>query len=575
MTLSLRQRILWWSVASTLLIMLPAFLLVDEIIGSTIERDERENVIAAARLLVELQGSEVDELLDRTAGIAAAPTLRAAVETADPPTIRENLDALLRGAGMDWLAVTTPDGALLAATDGAPPLDRAASLVESARFFDSAELLHDGGRLVQLHGSGIFFGSTQLGVVLGGVAIDAERVERMETATRQRVAFLGPGMVFAADPELTDALRPDLIAAWDTASSDADALEGDVREFTLAGERYIGSAIPLPDGRGGTVGRLVTFRSLEAAMAPARFVRYALLGIAAVGLLFAFAASYVLARRVSAPVSRLLDETVRLGSGDLDHPVAPERDIEMGRLSLGFEQMRRSLRSAQQELVRAERLSAVGRAASAIVHDIKQPVTVIQGHVGLLEQNWDDDSTRAEDFQTIRHQLRRLDGMMREVLDFASGTESMHPTSGSVRELLDYIEKSVRPLLRDSPVSLDVEHGYDGNWTLDFPRTQRLLENLVRNAVAALKDRGGSVVLRSHANGKGLRLEVADDGPGIPEAIRDNLFEPFVTHGKKEGTGLGLAIVKAFAERQGGTVRYETSSSGTRFIVDFPAGVVA
>ena len=561
--------------ASTLIIMLPAFLLVDEIIRNTIARDQRENVIAATRLLAELQASEFDELLDRTASLASAPTLRAAVETADPSTIRENLDALLARAGLDWLAVTTPDGAVLAATDGAPALADATSLVTAARFYDSAELWQVEGRLIQVHGSGIFFGSTQLGVVLGGATIGADRVERMETATRQRVAFLAGGDIVASGPSLTDAERADLIAAWDApAEGTPDPAEGDVREITLAGERHIASAIPLPDGRGDTAGRLVTFRSLEAAMAPARFVRYALLGIAGVGLLFALAASYVLARRVSAPINRLLAQTVRLGSGDLDHPVASERDVEMGRLALGFEQMRRSLRSAQQELVRAERLSAVGRAASAIIHDIKQPVTVIQGHVSLLEEDWEDENARTQDFGTIKHELKRLNAMMGEILDFASGSDSTNAATGSVPDLLDEVAHAVRPLLHGSGVSLDVEHGHTGSWTLDFPRTRRLVENLVRNAVAALRD-GGSVVLRSEATQERLRLEVVDNGAGIPEEIRDTLFEPFVTHGKKEGTGLGLAIVKAFAERQGGTIRYETSSSGTRFIVDFPPGAAS
>ena len=115
-----------------------------------------------------------------------------------------------------------------------------------------------------------------------------------------------------------------------------------------------------------------------------------------------------------------------------------------------------------------------------------------------------------------------------------------------------------------------MDHGYTGRWSLDFPRTRRALENLVRNAASAVEP-GGSVRLRSRETSSGLSLVVEDTGPGIPEAIRENLFEPFVTHGKTEGTGLGLAIVKAFTERQGGSVRFETSSAGTRFLLDFPA----
>ena len=572
MALSLRRRILWWSVASTLVIVLAAFLLVDGIIRNTIGSDQRENLVAGTRLVSQLQASAVDEYLDRTASLATAPTLRAAVETGDPSTIRENLDALLAGAATDWIAVLSPAGELLAATDSTPSLERAAPLVESSRFFDSAELWPLEGRLEQVHASGIFFGSTQLGVVLGGIAIDEARVAQMEAGTQQRVAFLAGRDVVAADSTIGERARADLARVWSVpASAVTDASDDghDVREFELDGERYMGTSIPLPDGRGGDAGRLVTFRSLDAAMQPARTVRYALLGVAAAGLLFAFGASYVLARRVTSPVNRLLAETVRLGSGDLGNPVEPEHDDELGRLALGFETMRRSLKGAQEELVRSERLSAVGRAASAIVHDIKQPVTVIQGHVELLQEDWADEAARNEDLGTITRELGRLNGMMDEVLDFARGAESLRLTSGSVRELLDEVARAVRPLLKAGDVRLTVEHGYEGTWTLDFARTHRLLENLVRNAIGALRG-SGAVTLCSRIDDGVLELEVEDDGPGIPAEIRETLFEPFVTHGKREGTGLGLAIVKAFTERQGGTVRFETSDAGTRFIVRFP-----
>ena len=569
MALSLRRRILWWSVASTLVIVLAAFLIVDGIIRRTIARDQRETLIAAARLVEQLQALTVDDFLERTASLATAPTLRAAVETGDPSTIRENLDALLAGAATDWLAVTDPAGRLLAATDRTPPLDDAGALIESARFFDSAEIWHRAGQLIQVHASGMFFGSTQLGVVLSGVAISEERVAEMETGTQQRVAFLAGGHVVAADSALSPRAREDLARAWLTQPADSAAGRHVVREFALAGERHLGAAIPLPDGRGGNAGWLVTFRSLDAALQPARTVRYALLGVAAVGLILAFGASYVLARRVTTPVNRLLAETVRLGSGDLGNPVEVEHDDELGRLALGFESMRRSLRNAQEELVRAERLSAVGRAASAIVHDIKQPVTVIQGHIELLRDDWDDERARDDDLEVINQELGRLTGMMGEVLDFARGAESMHPSEGSVRDLVDSVARAVRPSAREKGVSIVVEPGYAETWTLDFPRTRRVIENLVRNALGVLRP-GGVVVLRSSVSDGTLRLEVEDDGPGIPAEIRDTLFEPFVTHGKHEGTGLGLAIVKAFVERQGGTVRYETSGAGTRFIVEFP-----
>jgi signal transduction histidine kinase len=295
--------------------------------------------------------------------------------------------------------------------------------------------------------------------------------------------------------------------------------------------------------------------------------------IALAGVMLALISSFLLSRRVTTPVNRLLEDTIRLGSGNLDDPIVPAGKDEIGALARGFEQMRCSLRTAREELLRAERLSAIGRVASAIVHDIRQPVNVIQGHVAMLR--YDTDPTqREEDLAVIESQLERLNAMMSEILDFVRGAETTNPASGSIPDLLEEVTGAVRPILKEKRISLSVEPGYTGEWRLDHQRTRRVLENLVRNAAAAAGP-GGRVAIRSDATENGLRLEVEDSGPGIPEPIREHIFEPFVTFGKKEGTGLGLAIVKSFTEKQGGTVRFETSPGGTRFLLEFPGDKAA
>jgi signal transduction histidine kinase len=107
---------------------------------------------------------------------------------------------------------------------------------------------------------------------------------------------------------------------------------------------------------------------------------------------------------------------------------------------------------------------------------------------------------------------------------------------------------------------------------LDYQRTTRALGNLVRNAAAAMANAGlgKTIRLRSLRENGRLLLEVADDGPGIPVEIRETLFEPFVTRGKREGTGLGLAIVKNIVESQGGRVGFQSSRDGTTFRMELP-----
>lgn len=579
MTFSLRQRILWWSVLSSLVILLVTFLFVDEAFRSTILADQRENIAAGARLAAELQDSEIGASLDRTASIAATPTLKAALETGDPETIRQNLEILLEASGMEWLAATGPDGTGVVATSAAP-LDRLSSaraLASEARFYDTGDLWGIGDRLVQVHASGIFLGATHLGALISGAMIGPDRVDRLETATRQGIVFVAGGRVAAGGASLTPAARSEIARQWAASPSDAPAPSSGhdtIREFSLFGDQFLTAAIPLPSATGRQVGSLVAFRSLDEALRPLRTLRLALLVIAIAGVLLAFGSSYVLSRRVTRPVNRLLQETIRLGSGTLDRPIHPERDDEIGKLAEGFDRMRLSLLGAQEDLVRAERLSALGRVASAIVHDFRQPVMVIQGHVSLLKQDWEDEAQRMEDLSTIESELNRMNTMMGEILDYARGGDRIEFTCASIPELLEEVARSIRPAFRARRVAVEVEHGFGGSWNLDFPRTRRILENLVRNAAFAVEE-DGVVKLSSELSDAGLRITVGDTGPGIPEAIRDRLFEPFVTHGKLEGTGLGLAIVKAFTERQGGAVRFETSGEGTEFILDFPVRVAA
>lgn len=585
MKLSLRNRILWWSAGTTLALLFATIVLVDDAFRSTILHEQELGLVAQARLISEIHQAEVSAGIDQTVALAAIPTVKAAVETGDPPTIRQNLDLLIEEAPFDWLLLTTPDGSLIAATSDAPitsmDADRTRRLTEEAIYYDTADLLRTELGIVEVYATSVTVAGQPVAILLAGVQIGADRIERFEAATEQQIAIISGRDLVAGGIELDQAGRTELTAAWmvdESAirSGDAPAMPtvASVREFELGGREFIGAIIPLPDSAGSQVACVVAFRPLDEAMMPARTLRNTLLGIGLAGLLIALAASFMVARRVTRPVDRLLEETVRLGGGDLDTPIAQIGDDEIGRLAAGFESMRRSLKETREELVRAERLSALGQAASAIVHDFRQPVTVIQGHISLLRMDLDDVDAREEDIVVIEEQISRLNTMMSEILDFARGSDAMNPTAGSVQALIDDVTGSVRPLFSQQQIALDVVPSYPGEWILDFPRTRRVLENLVRNAAAAVGP-GGSVTLKSVQENGHLSILVEDTGPGIPVEIRERLFEPFVTHGKREGTGLGLAIVKTFTEKQGGTVTVETSDKGTRFRLDFPRQLAA
>ena len=195
---------------------------------------------------------------------------------------------------------------------------------------------------------------------------------------------------------------------------------GEAREFAIGEERFLGVSLPVLGARNERVGSLVVFRSLDAAVAPVRQLRTYLLVVGLGGILLAVTFSVALTRTVTRPVSRLLEETGRLGAGNLDEPIRPLDDDEIGMLATGFERMRVSLKDARAELIRRERLSAVGQAASALVHDFAQPVTLISAHAEFLAMSEGDAEADRQEIEGIRSGVRSIQTMMREVLDSPS-----------------------------------------------------------------------------------------------------------------------------------------------------------
>lgn len=244
----------------------------------------------------------------------------------------------------------------------------------------------------------------------------------------------------------------------------------------------------------------------------------------------------------------------------------------MGRLANTFNQMRVSLQATQRELIQRERLSAIGQTASSIVHDLRNPLSVIQLRVELMRQDTEMAARHEKPLLALAEAGNRMASMIEELLEFSRGEAPLEtvpcPVGKIVEEALGNLSLSWTgqfPVEVEGDMSLKV-------WA-DQGKLARALVNFVQNSGEAMEGKG-KVEIRAQAVGSVVQLEVADNGPGIPPAIRDRIFEPFVTAGKRRGTGLGLSIVKKVVERHGGRMTFETQSGvGTRFIVELPLAV--
>jgi signal transduction histidine kinase/putative methionine-R-sulfoxide reductase with GAF domain len=223
---------------------------------------------------------------------------------------------------------------------------------------------------------------------------------------------------------------------------------------------------------------------------------------------------------------------------------------------------------------RGERLTAIGRLLSQVIHDFKTPMTVMSGYVQLMADA-DDPAQRQEFSELILAQFDVLTAMQREVLEFARGERALFVRRVYMRKFFGELERQLRIEVGHAggaPIELKVHVDSKLVARFDEARVARAIHNLARNAIEAMRDKGGVLGITAELRGAELLITVSDTGPGIPKEVEGRLFQSFVTAGKRGGTGLGLAIVKKIAEDHGGRVDLESSKAGARFTLVLPQG---
>jgi signal transduction histidine kinase len=223
----------------------------------------------------------------------------------------------------------------------------------------------------------------------------------------------------------------------------------------------------------------------------------------------------------------------------------------------------------KEEKMKADRLSAIGNMMSTIVHDLRTPMNNIYGFVDLMLEE-DDKETREEYAEIVNEQIKILTNMTTDVLDFAKGKTTILP----VKHPVDKLIKNFAKFFEDDTK----RKGYNFEWAvntssmiyIDPEKINRVFMNIMKNALEAMK-KGGTFSITADDHDGGVLFSLKDTGMGIPEEIRDKLFDSFVTSGKKGGTGLGLAIVKKVIEEHKGKIEVESETGvGTTFKLFFP-----
>jgi signal transduction histidine kinase len=232
----------------------------------------------------------------------------------------------------------------------------------------------------------------------------------------------------------------------------------------------------------------------------------------------------------------------------------------------------------EETLRRNEKLAAVGRLAGALAHEVNNPLAAVTNLIFLLEHHSALDEQARAFVKQAAAELSRVSHIVRATLSFYR--ESAKPVEVRLSELADSVVDIYVRQITDKSIEIDRQYVFDGV-IHSFPgELRQVLLNVVGNALDAAPV-GGNVTLRVstarnwRTGAAGVRITIADNGPGIPQEHRGRLFEPFFTTKGEKGTGLGLWVTRGIVEKQGGSIRVRSTSgkerSGTVFSVFLPA----
>ncbi|PIE33628.1 hypothetical protein CSA56_10965 [candidate division KSB3 bacterium] len=228
-----------------------------------------------------------------------------------------------------------------------------------------------------------------------------------------------------------------------------------------------------------------------------------------------------------------------------------------------------------EEKLRMERLSTIGNLAGEIIHDLKGPMTTILGFAELLGGEVCNVQEQSEYSSIIASEVGQMVEMVEEILEFARGDKmKLNLKPCDIQEFVAEVMKLLEKTFSDQKIQLITKLHCKKTMYADADKLKRVFYNIANNAKEALQE-GGRFSINTYAHEKThIEFRLADSGTGIPEHVKDNIFEPFVTYGKKRGTGLGMSISKKIITDHGGDIWVESEEGmGTIFYFTVPIAV--
>lgn len=344
------------------------------------------------------------------------------------------------------------------------------------------------------------------------------------------------------------------------------------------GHQVVGAYEFLPDFNWVLITEMIT----EEAFAPLKMIARNTIIAAVIALLFLLIFALLISRTLTAPIERLADASLKVADGNFAVQVnEDERTDEIGTLTSQFNRMvlsigdsREKLKQSHARLAQAQKMAAIGELASGIVHEMRNPLSVIKMNLRLLQRKPDHDPDRdpivSEQIELATQEANRLEKMLSELLDYSKPVE-LNYVKVPITEVARRAVESISSISEESDVVIEIHFNTtEGSYIwADKELLTRVLSNLLLNSIQA--SASGSVVSLKFADySEGVQIDVIDKGRGMNKIVVERLFDTFFTT-RENGVGLGMSNVKKIVEAHGGTIEVHSEENiGTTVTILFP-----
>lgn len=528
---------------------------------SQTEADLQSDLAGAATLVSEQIHSQFDNVARTARLIADLPKFKAALDTADLPTLIPIAADYRSQAGADLFMVTGRRGEQLAVIGemgtrpaSSPSEDAGAEPRPGLAFW-----LHPAG-VLEVVSVPVPLGPEILGTLSIGTLLDDRRAAQFKALSGADIAFAMGGVVRSST----------LGAASHAALAPLASTTGRAR-IVIEGEEYVAVTQPL-----GSLAdpAAIIMRSRSERLRTLSAIQATLAGIAIGATLLAIVVSYGVARTITRPLASITDHMRQLAvTGDLtrkiptrDHGGWDDDDARM--LATTFNTLTESVLRFQRDAAQRERLSSLGRLSTVIAHEVRNPLMIIKGALRTLGRDAATAADVRDAAKDIDEEIERLNNLVSDVLDVARPIRYDAATT-DINAVCRAAVQAAAAGQAHAAVQLDLAPALPDIST-DGERLRTVLVNLLTNAQHAIEGRPNPrvTVMTQRLAERRVAITIRDTGAGIAEDDLPRIFDPYFTT-RRAGTGLGLAIAKNIVEAMGGSIGVTTRQGiGTDFRIE-------